>query len=134
MRLTMRYLVTDLAEDLPAGDNRMETGEMGACVSVIVLWNLAGGTYQNVRGCHGGGGIEIVNAASLIAGVPNVAQTQVYIFAGDDNRSQTSRMGLNTWYRTNIRPSLFNAPVRFYQMVTSATVTRQNVLTVQGRR
>jgi hypothetical protein len=67
----------DPAEDLPAGDNTMITGYMGDCVSVIVLWGLVGGVYQNVRGYHGSGGFEAIDLPSLFGGVPNNAGTRI---------------------------------------------------------
>jgi hypothetical protein len=65
------------AQDLPTNDNRMVTGQMGDCVSVIVLWSLAGGSYPNVRGYHGSGGFDSIDLPSLFHGVPDNANTRI---------------------------------------------------------
>jgi hypothetical protein len=83
MQLTQQG-ITGAAQNLPAIDNQVDTGPMGDCVSVVVLWNLnpANGQYQNVRGFHGSGGFGAVNMASLLNGVPNAAATQFIALLG----------------------------------------------------
>jgi hypothetical protein len=57
--------------DLAANEVGMTTGDMGGCVSVIVLFNPgATGTFQNVRGQHGSGGIGSIDWDALMQGVP----------------------------------------------------------------
>ena len=78
--MVLSYL-TGGPENLPNNDGVMETGHMGDCVSVIVLWNLHGIQYGNVRGWHGLGGIEAIDFAQLFQGVPDDILTQVIILA-----------------------------------------------------
>ncbi len=87
MELTMRG-EGEPAQDLPAGDNEVDTGPMGDCVSVVLLWNLQAGLYQNVRGFHGAGGFLAINLDSLFAGVPNAAGTlMIACMGGGGSRS-----------------------------------------------
>ncbi len=127
----MQQPVTGTAQNLPAHDNTMDTGPMGCCVSVIVLWNPnAAGVYQNVRGFHGGGGAQAVNYASLIAGVPAHATTQVFVFNGPDNRSDLERRIVNREVRNNILVHLHGIQVRIYHGIASATVDRSAQVTL----
>lgn len=72
----------EAAQNLPVGDMTMTTGEMGDCVSVIVLWTYHQGSYISVRGFHGLGGFEAINLDSLFQGVPNEAGTIVHCIYG----------------------------------------------------
>ena len=49
------------------------------------------GRYQNARGQHGAGGIEVVHFPTLLAGVPNDPSTQIIAVAGDDVRSNYAK-------------------------------------------
>ncbi len=133
MKLTMR-LVNEDAQDLPAYDNEIETTEMGACVSVIVAWDKQLGRYRQMRGFHGSGGIENVNAVSLCAGVPDHQDTQVFVISGSDNLTQYARAKLNEWYRVNIRNRIPRAHVRFHHEVNNAKVNRDGDVTILGVR
>lgn len=68
------------AQDLPDGENQIDTGYMGACISVIVMWDLAGTRYRRVRGFHGSGGWEAINFKSLFAGIP-ADQALIFVIA-----------------------------------------------------
>ena len=58
----------------------MITGDMNACVSVIVLFNPgATGSFQNVRGQHGAGGIASIDWDALLQGVPMDRNTYVVV-------------------------------------------------------
>lgn len=49
-----------------------ETGEMGDCFSVIVLWGKRDdGAYANAKAQHAAGGIGNINWELLLEGVPN---------------------------------------------------------------
>lgn len=85
-------------QTLPAGQNDVETGSMGDCVSVVVLWNNVGGQYQNVRGYHGGGGFQNVNTAGLIAGVPNAAATLIVACIGTVAAASNDVQRVNAWH------------------------------------
>ncbi len=75
------------AEVLPIGDNRLETGPMGDCVSAVVLADRdANGRYAIVRGFHGAGGVENINFNSLLANLP-ANGVVLHIFAGSFQRS-----------------------------------------------
>jgi hypothetical protein len=117
-------MLNDPPQDLPLHDNQMETTEMGDCVCVIVLWTPVAGTYQNVRGFHGGGGIDNVNVAGLMNGVPNAATTQIYVIAGPGNKSQFGKVTLNNWYLANVRTTHPNALIRFHHRIANAVVHR----------
>lgn len=112
------------AQDLPDHDDVVETCEMGACVSVVVLWDKQGGSYQNVRGYHGGGGLEAVNFDSLLKGVPSAPSTQVFIIAGTDNKSDYGRKFINGLVKQEILGRLPHVAVRIYHMVSNAKVDR----------
>ena len=111
-------------ENLPPHDNAMETGPMGDCVSVIVLWHLVGTRYGSVRGWHGMGGIEAINFPLLFNGVPNVAQTQVIIIASDS--------GTVTYLLDNVHnlvhAQLNLATIRVCKGFSNARVTRSGVV------
>lgn len=111
------------AENLPAHDNIMNTGSMGDCVSIVVLWNFVGGNATNVRGYHGFGGLGAINMNSLFAGVPNNNATTVRcIFGG------LAQVGSDP---TNA-PGLISARVPLatvtYHNLSNANVTRAGVV------
>jgi hypothetical protein len=74
--------VTGTAQNLPKDDDVMDTGQMGDCVSIIILWNKNLGTYRNVRGYHGGGGLGNINTKSLFADVPDGSGTLIIVCFG----------------------------------------------------
>lgn len=131
MKLQMRN-ANQPAQNLPANDNVMDTGDMGACVSVIILWNKVNGIYQNVRGHHGAGGIEQVNFNGLRQGVPNGTDTLVIVFVGDDNRSPFARETINAAVRAGILNFLPLVRVSLHQMVGSGTVNRAGLVQKTG--
>lgn len=116
--------INGTAQDLPINDNRMETGQMGCCVSVIVVFNPANGVYQNVRGYHGAGAIEEINAASLMAGIPNVQNTKFFVFAGPDNKSQFFLRMTKQWIRTNILATHPRVQITTHHLIADAWVDR----------
>jgi hypothetical protein len=69
-------------QSLPPGDNGFQTGAMSECVSVVVLFELGGVKYRQVRGQHGAGGVESINLAGMLNGVPNVATSQIIVIPG----------------------------------------------------
>lgn len=117
-------------QNLPAGDNSISTGQMGDCVSVIVLYNynLAQNRYLNGRGWHGLGGAQVVNMAAMMAGVPNVATTQVIIIPGSLQQSNFSRD--NNLAHVNAGLAAHgNINVRYVTGRSQATVNRQALIT-----
>jgi hypothetical protein len=89
-------------QTLPGGQNDVETGAMGDCVSVVVLWNNVGGQFQNVRGYHGGGGFGNVNVAGLIAGVPNNAGTRIVACIGTVAAASNDVQRVQNWHGASI--------------------------------
>jgi hypothetical protein len=127
MRLTMRNS-NDLAQDLPFGDNVIDTGNMGDCVSVIVMWNWVGPRAGNMRGFHGFGGIRAVNWTSLFANVPDDADAFVYILAGPLNSQRDN--SLVTGMEDARRAAPDDASFVIYHGIASATVDRVAHITV----
>jgi hypothetical protein len=72
------------AEQLPFGDDWLDTGDMGDCVSIVVLWDWddEAQLYEEVWGYHGYGGFDAVNLDSLLDGVPNDENTLVVALLG----------------------------------------------------
>jgi hypothetical protein len=66
---------------------------MGDCVSIIVLYNYnaVADSYDNARGCHGLGNAQVINMAAMLAGVPDLALTQVIIIPGSLQQSDYAR-------------------------------------------
>jgi|GEM_PF-5916110 len=126
MQLTQRNSPHFPAENLPVADPSMITGWMGDCVSVIVLWSPGpGGRYANVRGYHGGGGIENVNFPSLFAGVPNLTNTLVFVVSGTLQGSHYASDSNRTAIRTASNAAgLFNAYIRCYHGYSNRSVDR----------
>ncbi len=111
------------AQDLPLGDESMTTGDMGDCVSIIVLWNFQDGRALQVRGFHGFGGFGEINLDSLFANVPNNAHTIIHAFygivaqAGHDRERVTAAM-----------VQRMAAAVTTHHNLSNATVTRRNAV------
>jgi hypothetical protein len=80
------------AQNLAKRFDEVETGPMGACVSVVVLWewSIEKGRYKNIRGFHGGGGVEAINFDSLFDKVPDGPGTLIIVCYGSESRSQPS--------------------------------------------
>lgn len=116
-------------QDLPAGDNTVDTGIMTACISVIIFWNPIGGTYANVRGCHGGGGLLYVNWPAMRNAVTNANTTEIAIISGPDNMSDFERRTINTYIREEIRPYLPLVHVRTHHQISRCIANRQGQLT-----
>ncbi|TDV56068.1 hypothetical protein [Actinophytocola oryzae] len=75
--------VDEEAQELDDRDEGFETGEMGDCASVVVLWNRNEyGIHRNARAIHGLGGFRAVNLDSLLDDVPNDRGTTVVALLG----------------------------------------------------
>jgi hypothetical protein len=118
----------DLAQDLPFGDNVIDTGNMGDCVSVIVMWNWVGPRAGNMRGFHGFGGIRAVNWTSLFANVPDNADALVIILAGPLNSQRD--WSLEGGMAAARRAAPDDASFVIYHGIASATVDRVAHITV----
>ncbi|HEY5894512.1 MAG TPA: hypothetical protein VIT91_14920 [Chthoniobacterales bacterium] len=118
MKLRMQK-IGGQAENLPAHDNVMNTGAMGDCVSIVILWNFVGGNAQNVRGYHGFGGLGAINMNSLFAGVPNHNATVVHCIFG--SLAQVGSDPINAPAIINARVPLANS---HYHNLSNANVTR----------
>jgi hypothetical protein len=113
-------------QTLPANDNVVRTGPMGDCVSVIVLYNLVGTVYRNVRGRHGFGGVENVDFAGILAGVPNAATSQVIVIPGSNQRGAVSLENIRTAIGNAItRATLGAVTTRVVSGMSDANVDRQ---------
>lgn len=117
-------------QNLGAADPIVVTGPMGDCVSVIVLYNYNVGAiqYANARGWHGLGGVQVVNMANMMAGVPNVALTQVIVIPGSLQQSNYARDQTMAHVQAGLGAhGLVN--LRYIANCSNATVTRQGVVT-----
>jgi hypothetical protein len=63
--------------NLAAEEVAVITGDMGGCVSVVVLWNPVNGVFQNVRGHHASGGAANLDWDAVMEGVPAGQNTLV---------------------------------------------------------
>jgi hypothetical protein len=118
-------------QNLPANDPTIVTGPMGDCVSVIVLYNLNGVKYQNAKGQHGLGGVEVVHFPTLLAGVPDVATTQVIVIPGILQQSNYASGNIRERVHNAVRTiaGLVNVNIRYVASCSNATVNRQGQLT-----
>jgi hypothetical protein len=117
-------------QNLLAGDPSIVTGPMGDCVSVIVLYHYNAGNnqYANGRGWHGFGGAQVVNMATMMAGVPNVALTQVIIIPG--SLQQTNFAMGQTMAHVQAGLGAHGAVnVRYVAGRSNATVSRRALIT-----
>jgi hypothetical protein len=83
------------ARNLAERFDEVETGPMGACVTIVVLWkkkrpwwSIKKGRYQKIRGFHGSGGVEGINFDSLFDNVPDGPGTLIIVCYGSESRSQ----------------------------------------------
>ena len=88
MNLNMRGLDQG-HQEIPQGDPVIVTTHMGDCVSVIVLYNYDPNSnrYLHARGKHGLGGIQAIDFAALLAGVPNTPPNQIITIPGSLQQS-----------------------------------------------
>lgn len=119
-----------MPQNLPGPDNTIVTGPMGDCVSVVVLYNYNAGLnrYGNGRGWHGLGGAQVVNMASMMAGVPNNAMTQVIIIPGSLQQSDYARQ-TNMQHVTAGLAAHGMVNVRYVAGRSNATINRQAQVT-----
>ncbi len=110
------------AQDLPRDHDKMITGQMGDCVSVIALWTLSGDKYQNVRGHHGSGGFLAVEFESLFDHVPDQYTTRVFVIAS--NMTSLSSLMDDIEQTINERRFLRRASITIYKNCTCAAVDR----------
>jgi hypothetical protein len=117
-------------QNLPAIDNTIVTGPMGDCVSIIVLYNYnaVANLYLNARGWHGLGGAQVINMVAMLAGVPNVALTQVIIIPGSLQQSNYARDATMAHVQAGLGGH-GNVNVRYVAGRSNATVSRQGVIT-----
>ncbi len=66
-------------QHLPEGDNIIDTDYMGDCMSALVFTDEHEGTYRDVRGYHGLGGLEVVNWHSLLANITVLQPMRLHI-------------------------------------------------------
>jgi len=118
-------------QNLPAGDPNIVTGPMGDCVSVIVLYNLnlAGNAYQNARGWHGLGGVQVINMVNMLMGVPNVVTTQVMIIPGSLQQSNFAMQQNMQYVQGAINVAHGNVNIRYVANCFNATVDRSGRVT-----
>lgn len=84
-------------QTLPASDGYIDTDYMGDCMSALVFTDEHDGTYRDVRGYHGLGGLEVVNWKSLLANIPILQPMKLYIvgpgcLCSANRRKQTEQM------------------------------------------
>jgi hypothetical protein len=112
MELQMRQS-TEGAQDLGEFDDVIETGFMGACVSVIIGWTPNdAGEMDNMRGFHGAGGIGGVNFRALLRDVPNHESTKVWTMSGADNNTLYSIEANRTTILREVRTRVGNAVIQ----------------------
>ena len=118
-------------QNLPAVDANIFTGEMGDCVSVIVLYNYNQGlnSYTNGRGWHGLGGAQVIDMAAMMAGVPNSALTQVIVIPGLLQQTNFARGMTLAHVYAGLAAAHANVNVRYVAGRTQATVNRQGLIT-----
>jgi hypothetical protein len=81
----MTLLSHEPAENVPEHYDEVETGRMGDCVSIVVLWQRKKGRfwqrkkgrYEKIRGFHGDGGYQAINHDSLFKNVPDGKDTLI---------------------------------------------------------
>ena len=113
-------------QDLPSNDDIVDTGPMGGCSSVIFLWEPGKeGNYANVRGYHGGGGLQAVNWRAMRSGVTNNSSTRVYVFASPENTTDHERKLTNKHLREEVLAFLPLVYCKTYQGVAQAKVNRK---------
>jgi hypothetical protein len=117
-------------QNLPLGDNTIVTGQMGDCVSIIVLYNYNAATnqYLNARGWHGFGGAQVINMAAMLAAVPNVALTQVIVIPGTLQQSNYAMQQTTAHVQAGLGAH-GNVNVTYAAARANATVDRQGVIT-----
>ena len=131
MILIQRNNNNAMAQVLPANDNEIDTGYMGDCVSVVVLYNLgANNVFQNAKGYHGGGGLGNVNFGSLFAGVPNLTTTMIVVVSGTLQGSKFSQQNNRETIRDEANNHhLNNAYIQLCHEFGRATITRSGLIT-----
>ena len=116
------------AQDLPADDDVMITGQMGDCVSVIVLFNCVDGTYRNIRGWHGLGGSRSINMKQMMRKVPNETATQVLVIPGRLQQSEYAMMQNLRHVRKVKKHGYENISIRYIENIFCGAVNRQGVV------
>ncbi len=119
MQLRMQS-VSGQSENLPANDDVMDTGHMGDCVSIVVMWNLRGSSYLNVRGFHGFGGLGAINMESVFHDVPDNGRTVVHCFFGSLAREGSDLRNAKPAIRSHVR----RARVHYHVTYPNARVKR----------
>ncbi len=122
MRLSMQGS-SGTPETLPDGDNEVDTGAMGDCVSLVLLWNRQDGLYQHVRGYHGYGGFGAINLRDLLNGVPNDSDTLVIACFGSLSSSSAGSRDPER-VREALQQDLGSATVQMFENQGSYTVSR----------
>ena len=116
-------------QNLHEHDPNIVTGLMYDCVSVIVLYNYNDVTHQydDGRGWHGLGGVDVVNMATMMLGVPNVPLTQVIIIAGPGHFTPHATQHNMEYVQARLDAHR-NVNVRYIANKPNATVSRQGVV------
>jgi len=120
-----------MPQNLPGHDNLIVTGPMGDCVSVVVLYNYNGGNnqYGNARGWHGLGGIQVINMAAMLMGVPNNPMTQVIVIPGSLQQSNYARQQNLQYVQGALAGGHAAVNLRYIGGRSNATVNRQGQVT-----
>jgi len=113
------------AQLLPNWDGNMETGYMTECVSVIVMCNpKVNGKYQQMRGYHGGGGVEAVNFRNLFKDIPNSSDTRIIVIAGVLRNTLNDARSIKKHVEKQIKKHDLALAKQFYLRGSDVTVTR----------
>lgn len=125
MQLNMQN-IGGVPQNLSGGDNTIVTGPMGDCVSVVVLWNFVGAGYTHTRGWHGLGGVQAVDMAAMMAGVPNNVLTQVILIPGSLQQSNYARNSILEYVDNAIAGTHPAVMTRFVAGRSNVSVNRQS--------
>lgn len=126
MILKQQNYPTGDPQDLPSNDDEVDTGAMGGCSSVIILWDPdLKGRFAHVRGYHGGGGLQAVNWPQMRVGVTDNLSTRVYVIASPENTTDMERKWTKDHLRKEVLAYLPKVYCKTYQGVAQATVNRK---------
>ena len=121
-------------EELPSDEDVMYTGQMGDCVSVIVLFHCDAGTYKHIRGWHGLGGAQTINMKRMMRKVPNDTTTQIVVIPGRLQQSDYAMQQTMRHVRKVKKHGYENISIRFIDNIFCAAIDRHGTVTASDVR
>jgi hypothetical protein len=115
---------------------RIETGQMNGCVSVVALCHPHGGRYQNICAQHGGGSVSNIHFSAInhLGNITDSHRTKYFVIFPPSSGSIIDILEGVTMYLENNRGQMENSVFEFYYSPNAEVTRNGQVIDLYMRR